>query len=351
MASVYDGIKVDPAKATKIIKTAIKANTTCMMWGKWGVGKTSIVYQIAEAMHPYFDSCIVINPSQDDVIDFKLPYVDTMTFEGENHNISRFAVSERLPRQGRHIIFVDEINTATPAMQATLYSLILEGRIGSYSLPKGCIRMAAGNREEDGCAAMPMSNALKDRLGVHMNVVPSESSWIHWATTRGNIAPEVVAFVRDNPSRLEGHCSNDDGDPTGGCTPRSLEFLSRMVTAGLDDDIRHIVTNGIIGQGAGAEFIGFLDIFKNKINIQEIIDKPETAPIPKELDVMYSVVSSLGAKINKENIDKIMVYLKRLPERRYMIMSMQDALNRDPSINNSKVFSKFIAENYMYFTG
>lgn len=348
MSNAYAGITVDPMKAAKIIGTAIKANTTCMMWGKWGVGKTSVAYQVAEKMHPYFDSCIVINPSQDDVIDFKLPYVDTINLDGNSHTISRFAVSERLPMSGRHLIFVDEINTASPAMQATLYSLILEGRIGNYKLPKGCIRMAAGNREEDGCAALPMSNALKDRLGVHMNVVPSEASWIRWATTRGNIVPEVVAFVRNNPSVLEGHCTNESGDPTGGCTPRSLEFLSKMVGVGLDDDIRHVVTNGIIGQGAGAEFIGFLDIFKNNIDIENIIKHPEKAEVPSKIDVLYSVVSALGSKINEDNLEDIVVYLKRL-DRRYMIMAMNDAYNRDESIKKHKCMVTFLRENFKYF--
>lgn len=347
-ANVYSGITVDPMKAAKIIGTCIKAGTTAMMWGKWGVGKTSIAYQVVEKMNPYFDSCIVINPSQDDVIDFKLPYVDEITVDEKKYTASKFAVSERLPRKGRHLIFVDEINTATPAMQATLYSLILEGRIGSYKLPDGCIRIAAGNREEDGCAALPMSNALKDRLGVHMNIVPSEASWIKWATTRGNIVPEVVAFVRNMPTVLEGHCSNESGDPTGGCTPRSLEALSKMIGAGTDEDILHNVANGIIGQGAGAEFVGFLDIYKNNVDIDEIIKKPEKAPVPKKMDVLYAITSALGAKMNKDNIENIVVYLKRM-DRRYMLMAMNDAHNRDESIRTHPAMAAFIRENFKYF--
>ena len=344
----YTGITVDPIKAAKIIGTCIKAGTTAMMWGKWGVGKTSVAYQVAEKMHPYFDSCIVINPSQDDVIDFKLPFVDTIKVDGEDHTISRFAVSERLPRKGRHLIFVDEINTATPAMQATLYSLILEGRIGSYKLPAGCIRIAAGNREEDGCAALPMSNALKDRLGVHMNLVPSEQAWVKWATTSGKIVPEVLAFVRNNPTVLEGHCTNESGDPTGGCTPRSLEALSKMIGAGTDDDILQNVANGIIGQGAGAEFVGFLDIYKNNVDIEEIINNPSKASVPKKIDVLYAITSALGSKMAADNIENIVTYLKRL-DRRYMIMAMNDAHNRDEGIRSHPVMHAYVRENFKYF--
>jgi len=341
---IYSGITVDPMVARKVLKLCISSGTTAMMWGKPGIGKTSIVYQIAEAAKDYFDSCIVFNPSQDDVIDLKLPYVDTIT-DGDSHNISRFAYSERLPRKGRHIIFVDEINTAPMAMQATLYSLILEGRIGSYKLPPGCVRFAAGNRTEDKCAANEMSLALKDRLGVHMNVVPSEKSWIKWATTH-DIAPEVIAFVRDNPNRLEGLNEND---PCAGCTPRSLEALSKMVKQGIDEDIQHIVANGTIGMGAGAEFVGFLEIFRNQIDIENIIANPTKAEVPTKLDLIYSITSALGSKCNLDNIENILVYLARLKEKRYMIMAMNDAWNRDGSIVNNKHFRKYISDNFKYF--
>jgi hypothetical protein len=344
MSSVYDSITVDAMKANKILHLCIKSGTTAMMWGKPGVGKTSLAHQVA-AEDGNFDSVIVFNPSQDDVIDLKLPYVDNIQIDEDNYAISRFAYSERLPRKGRHLIFVDEINTAPMAMQATLYSLILEGRIGSYKLPPGCIRMAAGNRIEDKCAANDMSLALRDRLGVHMNVIASEKAWVRWATLNG-VAPEVVAFVRQNPTALEG--INED-DPCAGCTPRSLEFLSNIVKQGIDEDIQHSVVSGVIGRGAGPEFIGFLDIFKNQIDIEQIIEKPDDAPIYKRTDLLYSVVSALGSKMNEDNIDNIFKYLERLNERRYMIMAANDAYNRDKAIMKNKRFNKFLTSNYQYF--
>lgn len=334
---IYSGITVDPMVAANILKLCIRSNTTAMMWGKPGVGKTSLAHQVAK---DEFDSVITINPSQDDVIDLKLPFVDSI--EGET--VSRFAISERLPRKGRHLIFVDEINTAPMSMQATLYSLILEGRIGSYTLPKGCVRFAAGNRIEDKCAANEMSLALKDRLGVHMNIVPSEKAWIRWATING-VVPEVIAFVRDAPQRLEALNPND---PCAGCTPRSLEYLSNLIKGGIEEDLQHVVANGTIGMGAGAEFVAFLDIFKNKIDFDEIFNKPSEAKLYSKPDLLYSVVSGIGAKINADNVYNAMVYLKRL-DRRYMIMAMTDAFNRDKSISANKEFAGFIRENFKYF--
>lgn len=338
---IYSGITCDTEVASKILKLVIKAGTNAMLWGKPGVGKTSICYQLAQE---HFDSCVVINPSQDDVIDLKLPYIDTLKLD-EEHTVSRCAISERLPRSGKHLIFVDEINTASMAMQATLYSLILEGRIGSYRLPPGCVRLAAGNRLEDKCAANEMSLALKDRLGVHMNIVPSLNAWTKWATLNG-IAPEVLAYVRNMPNCLEGL---NEHDPSAGCTPRSLEALSKLVKEGIDPDIQSIVVNGTIGMGAGAEFVGFLDIFRNQIDIEDIIRNPDKVDVPTKLDVIFSIISALGAKIDEDNIDNIVVFLRRLKERRYMMMAIMDALNRKPSIVNNKTMNTLIKENFKYF--
>lgn len=44
------------------------------------------------------------------------------------------------------ILFLDEINAAPPLVQAALYQLILDRRVGEYELPEGWRIIAAGNR-------------------------------------------------------------------------------------------------------------------------------------------------------------------------------------------------------------
>ena len=47
------------------------------------------------------------------------------------------------------ILFLDELNTAAPMVQASAYQLILDRKIGEYTLPDGWAIVAAGNRESD----------------------------------------------------------------------------------------------------------------------------------------------------------------------------------------------------------
>ncbi len=332
---MYQHITVNAGQLIKALGVILRAELQAMIWGSYGTGKTSIVRQVGEALK--FESVICILPSQDDVIDYKLPYL--LDMDGEK--ISAFALSERLPRSGRHLIFVDEINTAPMSLQPTLYGLILEGVIGNYRTPKGCCRLAAGNRETDKCAANPMSAALKDRLTVHLNLVPDSDSWCLWAAKHG-IRPEVMAFVRDHPQALEE--ANPD-DPCGGCTPRSLAGLSKILDQGIPTEIEQQMIQGCIGQGTGTKFSAYLEIFRNKIKIDEILKNPEKAKVPDRADICFGIATALAYKATPENFKGILTYASRMAET-YSVVVVMDALRRNPKLKETKAYTEFAVKNH-----
>jgi len=346
VGSQYDALSIKISDAIPVIKMSLEAGLNPMLWGSYGVGKTSIVGEIGKEMG--FDEVIILHPSQDDIIDYKLPYLQDDEDSGEK--VSAFALSSRLPRKGRCLVFVDEINTASMSLQPTLYSLILEGSIGSYKMPKECRRMAAGNRESDKCAANPMAAALKDRMCPHLNIVPDAESWCKWAFTK-NIRPEIIAFVRELPHVLE---QADPSDPSGGCTPRSLERLSRLLNAGIPQKSEQVVIRGTIGQAMGAEFDGYLNLFRGKIDMQEIINNPSKAPLPNRGDMRYAICSALsyhlgGLKDPKKKeqtkiFDNILTYLSRM-DKTYKIVVMTDAIRVNPNLADHDLFKTFCLEN------
>jgi len=328
---MYDHITVNASQLMEALVTVLKAGTQAMIWGSYGVGKTSIVRQVGEALG--FESVIVLTPSQEDVIDYKLPWLD----EGDDgEKISRFAMSERLPRSGRHLFFVDEINTAATSLQPTLYGLMLEGVIGKYKMPKECCRIAAGNRETDKCAAQPMSAALKDRFAVHLNFVPDAENWCRWGA-KNNMRPEVMAFVRDMPQVLES-CNPDD--PCGGCTPRSIEHLSRLLTVGIPESCESQMIQGCIGQGCGVKFAAYLDIFRNKINIDQIIRNPDSVTPPDRPDIAWSIACALAHKATKDNFANILKFAGKMSPT-YSVVIVSDAIRRDIKLRGTKAYKDF----------
>ena len=47
------------------------------------------------------------------------------------------------------VLFLDEMNQAPQSVQAAAYQLILNRRLGTYTLPDNVLIVAAGNRESD----------------------------------------------------------------------------------------------------------------------------------------------------------------------------------------------------------
>lgn len=333
----YKHISCDPQEAKEIAKTALKAGCTTMFWGAPGQGKTAICRQIQKEIKgedgkPYYDSVVVFNPSQMDTIDAKLPYID----KGE----VSYAVSSMIPKKGRHLVVIDEINTAPPGTAAMWFSLTLEKRIGNFYLPEGCGVVATGNRETDRSAAQPMALAQKDRM-IHVNVTPSTDAFCDWAMENG-IRDEIISYVRSFPQALEG---NNPDDPTGGCSPRSLEMLSRNLDVGCPQKTEMRMIYGTIGQANGIEFSAFVRLFRDEISFEELIDNPETYMVPKEMSKLYAIITGLGTRVDEKNFKNISKYIARL-DPTYQAIFIMDSIKRYPKLAMRQEFRKFCKTNH-----
>ena len=132
---------VGPNEAKSALTHCIKLQRPIMMWGAPGIGKSDIVKQIADAQ-------------KREVVDIRLPLWEPTDIKGipyynakENNMV--WASPAELPTdpESTAIVFLDELNSAAPAVQAAAYQLILNRRVGQYHLPKGVSIVAAGNRD------------------------------------------------------------------------------------------------------------------------------------------------------------------------------------------------------------
>ena len=118
-------------------------HTPVMLWGPPGVGKSQMVAQVADKNNV-------------EVIDIRLSQMEPSDLRGipfrENGSVE-WAVPAMLPNEERHgksgILFLDEITSAAPSVSAAAYQLILDRRLGQYTVPDGWAIFAAGNRQGD----------------------------------------------------------------------------------------------------------------------------------------------------------------------------------------------------------
>src|SRR3954463_14842484 len=81
-------------------------------------------------------------------------------------------------------LFLDELPACAPDVQKAFYSLLLERRIGEYTLPEGTWVVAAGNRAEDKALVRTISSALVNRVLI-LNVRIDVGEWLAWAQQNG----------------------------------------------------------------------------------------------------------------------------------------------------------------------
>ena len=113
-------------------------------------------------------------------------------FLKENEAI--WAAPNFLPRPDAKggILFLDELNSAPPSVQAAAYQLILDRRIGEYTLPENWSIVAAGNRESDRGVTHKIPSPLANRF-VHFEMEHSVSDWRDWAF-RTQVEDDIISF-------------------------------------------------------------------------------------------------------------------------------------------------------------
>jgi hypothetical protein len=255
---------------------------------------------------------------------------------------SKWATPEFLPENGTGILFLDELNAAPAMVQASCYQLVLDRKLGEYTLPDGWAIIAAGNRDSDRAATTRMPTPLRNRF-VHLEFEVDVQEWSEWAIQAG-IRPEVIAFLRFRPELL---CAFDR-DANAFPSPRSWEFVSRILDS-LDSQVRsaieHEVIAGAVGAGAATEFSAFLRMFRELPNIDAILLNPIHEPVPENAAAQYAVASALARCASDMNFDRICLYLNRLPTE-FRVLCVRDASLRQPAIRCTAGYTKWAVENH-----
>jgi hypothetical protein len=138
-----------------------------LVWGAPGVGKSSFIESLARPDYPV----ITLIASLHDPTDFNgLPTL--------HDGRVRFTPPEWVflfEEAGKGILFLDELTTAPPTVQAALLRLVLERKVGLHSLPKEVSIAAAANPPDLAASGWELSPPLANRF-VHLNwELPSET--------------------------------------------------------------------------------------------------------------------------------------------------------------------------------
>jgi hypothetical protein len=283
-----------------------------MLWGTRGVGKSSVVKQVAE----HFGIPIV---------DLRLTTIEPVDIRGAIYADEALAKTvwfppEFLPTPDQHdgILFLDELTAADQRLQISAYSLILDRRVGNYHLPDGWLVVAAGNASFHGAISHDMGTALADRM-FHFNVQTVIDAFLHHAIAN-DFAPEVMAYLRVRPDKLDDTHAQLAGDHLIGASPRGWEDISNVLKSKLSEPGKRLFVQGRIGAANAAEFFGVLREIQAGADVMKLLAaRPgaETAALlPKSLDGLYGMIYGLLAAADDKSVGRALEIIEQLPDIR-----------------------------------
>ena len=321
---------------SKSLNSLIEGKIPVFVWGSPGIGKSSIVKQIALEKGLEF-------------VDLRLSLLDPTDLKGipffdQEHNEAVWASPSFLPKDksSKGVLFLDEINTAPPSVQASAYQLVLDRKVGEYELPKGWSIVAAGNNESDRGVVYRMPPPLANRF-VHLNMEVSFEDWKGWAYGHG-IDSSIIAFLHYDQSKLFAFdpSKNEKSFPT----PRSWEYVHRVLSSKVDEKLLMEIVSGAVGSESAIAFMSFRKVMHRLPNIEKLL-RGEEVEVEHESQVLFAliagVISSITQDSTKEKIDNALRFSLSLPKE-FSVMLVKDMQQNRINVERSAVWEDWVEE-------
>ncbi len=286
---------------------ATQAGTPVLAWGPPGVGKTATITAIADALGLPLEVVLASIREPADFCGFPVIREDGVRMEAPSW-------ARRLATAGRGILFLDEISTAPPAVQAALLRVVLDRVVGDLPLPAGVAVVAAANPPEQAAGGWDLSAPLANRF-CHLPWALDTQGWIDgmiqgWQTPAVPHLPDnwqgyipagralVAAFIRHRPHLLLQLPASEDQAGKAWPSPRSWDMASRLLAAcdasQAGEDISAFLVAGCVGEGAGLEFLAWrkaLDL----PDPEDLLRNPDMFRVPERGDQTFAVLTAVVA--------------------------------------------------------
>ena len=297
MASVSDSLTITSVQARKAILKAFKTKRPIFLWGPPGIGKSEVVTEIAEELG---GAIVDLRMAQMEPTDIRgIPY-----FNRDNGKMD-WAPPVDLPDEefaSKYpivVLFLDEMNSAPPAVQAAGYQLILNRRVGKYFLPDNVVIVAAGNRDSDKGVTYRMPMPLANRF-IHLEMRPDFTSWQNWAVNK-NIHKDVVGYLSFAKQDLYDFDSKSASRAFA--TPRSWCFVSDLMNDDdIDTDTQFNLVAGAVGEGLAVKFMAHRKIAGRMPEPSDILSGKVKDLAVKEISAMYSLTIAMCYEL-KDAVD------------------------------------------------
>ena len=332
---------------------------TTLVQGHMGTGKSSLLGALSREL-PNHTPCY-FDCTTKDLGDITIPNINTT-------NPTPFVTYATNEELGAHInspiiLMVDEYGKANPSVKLALLRLMLERKIGSYTLHPDSIIFATTNLGAEGVGDLLPPHA-RNRITVVTARKPSNMEWIEWGINN-EIDHTLLGWCKDNPQLFLSF--EDVRDPEENpyiyhpkaqraafVTPRSLEAASDWLKQRdkFDDQTLTAALMGTIGDRAAMDLMAFVKLADQLPSLQSIKDDPASAKVPDSAAAVCMVVYRTLASLEKDWLDAWMDYMVRLDKEAQGMFAngvRAPKYSKQAMVMTNKKFTKWAMDNNYLF--
>ena len=229
----------------------------------------------------------------------------------------------RCEKSQKSILFLDELNRASPDTRQPALQLTLDKKLQCHELPYvdgKCTFIVSAINPSDLYQTDDLDTALLDRF-LLVDLEVSVQDWLKYATSC-EIIPSIIEFITENSDRL--HFMPEEGK---GSSPRAWEELSDI----LKNDIKNqIVLSGIMQGKLGKEVGSLFYVYYKKYNelfkiddLLQIVFENSKKSIKEISDIIKEKTNDLETIRKHSLLNQLFVLAtNELKSKEYNIMSL-----------------------------
>lgn len=317
----------------ELIRHASKKGFVVNMIGKHGVGKSTVVEQLAKDLgYSYYPLFLGQYSDAGDV-----QGLPEFVRDGSGNALStKFITPELLPKSPKSILHLDELSHCPKEIRGVLFQLILTGEFGSYKLPKDCFIVTSMNPDTNDYPALIDINANKalgDRF-IHVKFEPSTEEYFTYMEKKHGASNVVTEFLKQHPNLIH--------DPT--LEEFSLDFVkpsnrtwdrvqSLVFDESFPERLRLETLIGMVGVECATSVLGFMKTMEKELTAEDIIhnfEKSEaklrtyvdgesirTDVISNIIDGTFRILTNQlveKGETDKESLQNIVKFFKIIPK-------------------------------------
>lgn len=304
----YIGQSKQTQDVISMLDAARQASLPTILWGPPGTGKTALVKALAEKHNIPFKLLLGSTIDPTDIAGLPAIKVDA---EGRTTTVNTLPDwAAELIEAGEGILFLDELNTASPSVMAAELSLLQGRHVGQYKLPDKVWILAAANEADVAADGWTLPAPLANRL-LHITWQPSDEDWFQgmldgWGKTltprEKDERVRVVSFLQQNKQLIQQ--MPDDPESAGKAWPSRRSWDNCVnVLASIDEPrVRRIAMRGFVGEVVEATF----DIWERNLKLpsyQQVISSPESLDWNNyRADQLFVILNNVISYVNEDNI-------------------------------------------------